>query len=65
MRHFLSKSRPSGVYRTTEMDYKVDPMLREYRLLASSGHGHEFTQPRVHLIYPSSACDVILNGWAI
>ena len=33
----------------TEMGHKVGPRLRESRLLAPSGSGHEFTQPRAHL----------------
>ena len=30
--------------------HKVGPRLRESRLLVTSGHGVEFTQPRVHLL---------------
>ena len=35
---------------STEMGYKVGPWLRESSLLAPSGLGREFTQPRAYLI---------------
>ena len=35
---------------TTGMDLKVGPRLRESHLLAPSGRGGEFTQPRAYLL---------------
>ena len=48
---FLSQcSSPPTSPHATEMAYKVGPRLCESRLLAPSGRGVEFTQPRAHLI---------------
>ena len=43
------------------MGYKVGPGLREFRLLASSGRGARFTQPRDHSL--ADPCKV--NKWFI